>query len=107
MVAGAYRRPYYRAMTTYHEDPAGPWPAVQQAQPVPYKPPEPPLEMYARQTRNAVTVIAWIVGIAAVLTVIGGIILGVQLAHYQNELVNGSVPSTSNCLSQGGINTAC
>jgi hypothetical protein len=61
-------------------------------------------EMYARQTRNAVFAIAWIVGIVAALTLIGAIIEANAINKLDNQ-VNGG--GSSNCLSQGGTNPNC
>jgi hypothetical protein len=59
---------------------------------------------YARQTRSATVFIAWIIGIGVVISLILGIIVGVQTAKVANELSNGG---TSNCQSQGGTNPNC
>jgi hypothetical protein len=59
---------------------------------------------YARQTRSATMFIAWIVGIGVTISLILGIIVGVQTAKVANELSNNG---TSNCLSQGGTNPDC
>ena len=67
--------------------------------------PEDRMEMYARQTRDAVRVIAWIVGFVFVLSVIGAIIVGVQLGKVSSELNTGT--ASSNCLSQGGTDPSC
>jgi hypothetical protein len=61
-------------------------------------------EMYARQTRNAVFAIAWIVGIVAALTLIGAIIEANAVNKLDNQLNGGG---SSNCLSQGGTNPNC
>jgi hypothetical protein len=80
--------------------------------PAPQKP-EPIEIQYLRRTANATTVIAWILGILFVLTLIGAILQGIQLAHFQhliNQLsqLNGNVyNSGSNCSSNGGTNPFC
>lgn len=68
---------------------------------------ETPEQRYARQTRTAVVFIAWVVGVVVVLTLIFGIIAGVQLGKIQNELNNSGSATNSNCLSQGGTNPNC
>jgi hypothetical protein len=69
-------------------------------------PEEPPELRYARQTRNSAVFIAVLAGIAAVVILIGVIIVGVQLRSLSN-IVNGTSTSGSNCLSQGGTNPYC
>jgi uncharacterized oligopeptide transporter (OPT) family protein len=64
------------------------------------------MQDYARQTRNATVFIAWVVGIFAALSLIGGIIIGVNLIHAVNN-INGSDSSNSNCASLGGTNPNC
>ncbi len=61
---------------------------------------------YLRETRNAVTFIAVIVGIVATLALIGTIIVGVQLSKLNSDL-NGISGGSSNCLSQGGTDPSC
>jgi hypothetical protein len=61
---------------------------------------------YARQTRNAAVFIAWVVGIFAALSLIGGLVLGINLIHAMNNS-NGGGRGSSNCFSQGGTNTNC
>jgi t-SNARE complex subunit (syntaxin) len=61
---------------------------------------------YARQTRSATLFIAWIIGIGVAISLILGIIVGVQTAKVANELNNGGT-SSSNCVSQGGTNPDC
>lgn len=61
---------------------------------------------YARQTGSATVFIAWIIGVGVVISLILGIIVGVQTAKVANELNNGGTTS-SNCLSQGGTNPNC
>jgi hypothetical protein len=64
---------------------------------------------YARETRNAVTFIAVVVGIVAALSLIGVIIVGVQLAHLNSELnnaINGTSVNTD-CASLGGNDPTC
>jgi hypothetical protein len=68
---------------------------------------ETPEQRYARQTRTAVVFIAWVVAVVVVLTLIFGIIAGVQLGKIQNELNNGGSTTNSDCLSQGGTNPNC
>ena len=60
--------------------------------------------MYARQTRNAVVAIAWIVGILAALTLIGAIIQANAISNLNNQLSGGG---SSNCLSEGGSDPSC
>ena len=62
---------------------------------------------YARQTRSATVFIAWIIGIGMAISLVLGIIVGVQTAKVANELNNGGSTSTSNCQSQGGTNPGC
>jgi hypothetical protein len=50
--------------------------------------------------------IAVLAGIAAIVILIGVIIVGVQLRSLSNT-VNGTSTSGSNCLSQGGTNPNC
>ena len=69
--------------------------------PWPQAPPEIRLEQYTRQTRNAVTVIAWIVGLFAAVSVVVGIIAGVQLAKVQADLNNGTTPGCISTISTG------
>jgi hypothetical protein len=69
-------------------------------------PKEPPELRYARQTRNAAVFIAVLAGIAAATTLIGVIIMGVEL-HSLSNIVIGPSTSGSNCLSQGGTNPNC
>jgi hypothetical protein len=69
---------------------------------------EPPERRYARQTRNATVFIAILAGIAAVITLVGVIIAGVELnslSHALNGVTNSS--DSSNCFSQGGTDTSC
>lgn len=61
------------------------------------------METYARQTRTAVTVIAWVVGLSFALTLVAGIIIGVELGKVSGNLNT----LTSNCQSQGGTNASC
>jgi hypothetical protein len=60
---------------------------------------EPPELKYARQTRTAVVVIAWIAGVVFIASMAWGIILGIQVAKMSNELNTGTATSTSasNC----------
>jgi hypothetical protein len=64
---------------------------------------------YLRETRNAVTFIAWIVGLFALASLIIGIIMGVQLAHLNTAInnANNGASVSSNCESQGGTNPSC
>jgi hypothetical protein len=64
--------------------------------PAPQRPPTPsraqPEDLalaYARQTRNAAVFIAWVVGIVMVLTLIGVIVTGGELAHLSNAINGG------------------
>jgi hypothetical protein len=67
-----------------------------------------PLELsLARQTRNATVFIAWVVGIFAVMAIIGGIIYGVQLAKLNSNLTGSSGTTSSDCQSQGGTIAGC
>ena len=52
---------------------------------------------YARQTRNAVVLIAWVVAITALFTVIGGLIAVVDLAHVEHSLNSVSVNTSPTC----------
>jgi len=65
-------------------------------------------QKYLRETRNAVTFIAVVVGIVAALSLIAAIVVGTQLAKVNRQLgnLNGSV-SSSNCYSQGGTDMSC
>ena len=65
---------------------------------------ETPAEYWARKTAYATQFIAWIVGLAAVASVILGIIVAVQVSHL-NSSVNGG--GSSNCMSLGGTNPNC
>ena len=60
---------------------------------------------YVRQTRTATMFIAWVIGIGVAISLILGIIVGVQTAKVANELNGNSI--SSNCLSQGGSNPDC
>jgi hypothetical protein len=62
---------------------------------------------YLRETRNAVTFIAVIVGIVATLALIGTIIVGVQLSKLNSDLNGISGGASSNCMSQGGTDPSC
>lgn len=68
---------------------------------------ETPELRYMRETRNAVTFIAVIVGIVAALALIATIIVGVQLGKLNSDLNGISGGGTSNCLSQGGTDPSC
>lgn len=70
---------------------------------------ETPELRYMRQTRTAVVFIAVVVGIVCVLSLVGAIVMGVQLAKVNTQLSNlsGNNTSSSNCLSQGGTNPSC
>lgn len=68
---------------------------------------EEPAVKCARQTRNAVFFIAWVVGIFAAMALIGGIIYGVQLAKISNNLDGSSGTVSSSCQSQGGTIEGC
>jgi hypothetical protein len=71
------------------------------------KPGETLEQKYMRETRNAVTFIAVIIGVLVVLGLIGTIIMGVQLAKLNNNLNGGGGGGISNCLSQGGSDPSC
>jgi hypothetical protein len=60
---------------------------------------------YARQTRSATVFIAWMIGIGVAISLILGIIVGIQTDRVANELSNNG--SSSNCQSQGGTNPNC
>ena len=65
---------------------------------------------YARETRNGVTFIAVIVGLAALISVICGIIVAVQVSHLaksERQTVNLLYNNPSSCGSQGGTNANC
>jgi hypothetical protein len=57
-------------------------------------------EKYARQTRNGVVFIAWVVGIIAVISLILGIIAGVQLSKIANYDSNNAT-TNSDCQTLG------
>jgi uncharacterized membrane protein len=73
------------------------------------------LEKYARETRDdirtikvGVLVIAWIVGIAAAISLILGLILGVQIYKFVNAVNQQTgVSSASSCYSEGGNDLSC
>jgi hypothetical protein len=66
------------------------------------------LERYARETRGAVVFIAWCVGIVVIISLVGAIIAGIDLAKVNSDLNNGGGSTTSsNCVSQGGTNPGC
>ncbi len=74
----------------------------------PSKPAETPEQKYMRETRNAVTFIAVVVGVLVVLGLIGTIIMGVQLAKLNQSLNNGGGGGgVSNCMSLGGTDPSC
>ena len=62
-----------------------------------------------RQTRTAVVFIAVVVGVVCVLSLIGAIVMGVQLAKVNTQLSNlsGNTTPSSNCMSQGGTDPSC
>jgi hypothetical protein len=62
---------------------------------------------YARQTHSATVFIAWIIGIGVAISLILGIIVGVQTAKVASELNTSGGGTSSNCLSQGGTDPAC
>lgn len=69
---------------------------------------EAPELRYMRETRNAVVFIAWVVGIVCVISLILGIVAGVQLAKVNSQLSNlGGGTSSSNCMSHGGTDPSC
>jgi hypothetical protein len=57
---------------------------------------------YQRQTRNATVFIAWVVGVLVALSIIFGIIAGVQLAKINTNLTGGGSGGSTSCVSQGG-----
>jgi hypothetical protein len=50
---------------------------------------------YTKQTRNAAMFIAWVVGIVAVLSLIGVIVTAVELSHLTNAVTGGGGGSSS------------
>lgn len=70
------------------------------------RPGETPELTYARQTRNAVTFIAWVVAIVCATSLILGLVAAVQLSKLSSAL-NGSGSTSSNCMSQGGTDPSC
>lgn len=54
--------------------------------PTPRHPGETTSERYLRQIRNAAVIIAVIVVIAAIVTLVGSVIQGVELSHMVNNL---------------------
>ncbi len=62
----------------------------------------------SRQTKSAVVFIAWVVGVVCAVSLILGIIAGVQLAKVNRQLSNlGGASTDSNCMSQGGTDPSC
>lgn len=68
---------------------------------------ETPERRYLRQTRNATVFIAVIVGIVAVLTLVGVIWTANTVSKLNSQLTGGGLFTGSNCASQGGTNTSC
>ena len=69
---------------------------------------EPPELKFMRETRNAVVFIAWVVGLAAVISLIVGIVVAVQISKVNSQLSNlGGGTTSSNCMSQGGSDPSC
>ena len=69
---------------------------------------EPPELTYMRHTRNAVVFIAVAVAVVCVLSLIGAIVIGSQLAKENQQLGNlGGASTSSNCYSQGGTDLSC
>ena len=61
-----------------------------------------------RQTRNAAVFIAVVAGVVCALSLIGAIIMGVQLGKVNAQLSNLSGnTASSNCMSQGGTDPSC
>jgi hypothetical protein len=52
---------------------------------------------YARQTRNATTFVAVLVGVLALLALIGVIVTAVEIAHIQNALNNAGTGTSQSC----------
>lgn len=64
-----------------------------------------PLELrYLRHTRNAATFTAFAFGSVAVLSLVGAIVVGIQLERVSSQLSNLTGSVSSSCLSQGGTN---
>jgi hypothetical protein len=74
---------------------------------VPTRPKETIEQTYMRQTRNAVSFIAWIVGIIVVANLILGIIVAKQISDLNNAVSGGGSGVTPNCMSQGGSDPSC
>jgi hypothetical protein len=67
---------------------------------------ESPELSYLRQTRNATVFIAVVVGIVCVLTLVGAIVVGVQLSNL-NANLRGGGGAASSCASLGGTDPSC
>lgn len=63
----------------------------------PKAPTEDTTAKYQRQTRNAVVFIAWVVGIVAALSVIGGVIAIVNVVRVAHDLNTVSVNTSPTC----------
>jgi hypothetical protein len=63
--------------------------------------PAPPDEalVIARQTRNAVYVIAWVAVIAAAFAVIFGLVVGIQMIHMANSVNHATATCSTDPLS--------
>ncbi len=72
---------------------------------MPSKPAEEDMHRYARQTRTAVVVIAWIISVMTVLSLIAAVVVMVQLNKTADQL-NG-IDSVYNCQSLGGSDPSC
>jgi hypothetical protein len=59
-----------------------------------------------RHTRNATAFIAWVIGVIAVLGLVGTILTGIELANIKSAL-SSQTTSTSQCQSQGGTDPTC
>jgi hypothetical protein len=71
---------------------------------MPAKPAETNEHKYARQTRTAVVVIAWIVSVMTALSLITAIVVMVQLNKASDQLSGGGI---YNCQSLGGTDPSC
>lgn len=65
------------------------------------------IEKEIRRAANAATFIAWVVGVWVVLSIIAGIIIGVQVAKVNSNLTGGGGGNVSNCMSLGGSDPSC
>lgn len=63
-----------------------------------------PVELkYLRHTRNATVFLAALAGVLAALSLVGAIVVGVQLSKISNQLGG----SSGYCASLGGTDTSC